>query len=397
MSVDPHSAPMSGRVPARWGEELQVEQVGHRQYRMYRPRVHRIEHLLEYCDWWGRSPHLIQGDTTVAFSDIPAAARARASALRTAGVARGDRVGIIGWNSPSWVLNIWATWSAGAVPVLVNAWWSPHEVEEAFEQLDPAVVLADQACQARVPSGYPVAPWDLGDEAGGDLTVGAHVGELDENAPALVIFTSGSAGRPKAVVLSHRSLIAGLHALLAVTKRLPQYLADAPGSVALHTGPLFHVGGIQTIIRSVVVGETIVFPEGKFDPDVALDLIEHHGVTRWSAVPTMLTRVLDAQAEHPRDLQSLRSLTIGGAPAHPAMYQRVRNELPMVKARVATGYGLTENGGQATAASGTDTRDRPGTCGRPLPPVEIRIDAGASDAEGEILIRAASQMTEYYG
>jgi len=140
-----------------------------------------------------------------------------------------------------------------------------------------------------------------------------------------------------------------------------------------------------------------VFPQGRFDPHGAMDLIAAHGVTRWSAVPTMVSRLLDAQAERPADLSSLRSLTLGGAPAHPSLYQRIRDELPSVRARIATGYGLTENGGQATAASGRDTRDRPGVCGVPLPSVEISFAKRTADGDGEVLIRAASQMLGYFG
>ena len=219
----------------------------------------------------------------------------------------------------------------------------------------------------------------------------------DENAPAVIIFTSGSAGTPKAVVLAHRSLIAGLHALLVVTRRLPQNLEQASGSLALHTGPLFHVGGMQTLLRSVVVGETLLFPAGKFDADIALDLIERYRVTRWSAVPTMVTRFIDAYQAHPRDIDSLRSLTVGGAAVHPNVWRRIHSELPMVQARSVTGYGLTENGGQATAATGRDTQERPGCVGRPLACTEVRIATSAGETEGEILVRSPTQMLGYDG
>jgi len=151
-----------------------------------------------------------------------------------------------------------------------------------------------------------------------------------------------------------------------------------------------------------VVGETLVFPEGRFDPHRAMDLIAAHRVTRWSAVPTMVSRLLDAQTERAQaeravDLGSLRSLTLGAAPAHPSLYQRIRDELPSVEARIATGYGLTENGGQATAASGRDTRARPGVCGTPLPAVEIGFGDRTPAGDGEVLIRAASQMLGYAG
>jgi acyl-CoA synthetase (AMP-forming)/AMP-acid ligase II len=167
--------------------------------------------------------------------------------------------------------------------------------------------------------------------------------------------------------------------------------------VALHTGPLFHVGGVQTLLRAVVVGETLIFPSGRYDAMAAMALIERYKVTRWSAVPTMVTRLLDCCKDQAFDLSSLRSLTIGGAAAHPALWRRIHAELPMVQARTVTGYGLTENGGQATAATGRDTQERPGGLGRPLPCAEIKIADSSDGRDGEVLLRSPTQMIGYYG
>jgi acyl-CoA synthetase (AMP-forming)/AMP-acid ligase II len=90
-------------------------------------------------------------------------------------------------------------------------------------------------------------------------------------------------------------------------------------------------------------------------------------------------------------------VTLGGAPLHVELQRRIRDGLPGANARIATGYGLSENGGQATAASDADTIDRPGTSGRPLPLTEIRIEPRAGWRDGEILIRAPTQMSGYYG
>ena len=100
---------------------------------------------------------------------------------------------------------------------------------------------------------------------------------------------------------------------------------------------------------------------------------------------------------HRRNLRSLRAVTLGGAPLHVELQQRIRGGLPGVSARIATGYGLSENGGQATAASDADTIERPGTSGRPLPLTEIKIGDRAGLPDGEIFIRAPTQMSGYYG
>ena len=162
-------------------------------------------------------------------------------------------------------------------------------------------------------------------------------------------------------------------------------------------GPLFHIGGAQAMMRGLTVGNTLVLPAGRFDPGEALALIERWRVTRWAAVPTMISRVLDHANGHRGDLRSLRAVTLGGAPLHAALQERIRGGLPGVRARIATGYGLSENGGQATAASDSDTITRPGTSGRPLPLTEIKIVERVGSEDGEILIRAPTQMSGYYG
>jgi acyl-CoA synthetase (AMP-forming)/AMP-acid ligase II len=185
--------------------------------------------------------------------------------------------------------------------------------------------------------------------------------------------------------------------LLHITRRLPQQVDESTGGAGLHTGPMFHIGGVQTLIRAITVGDTLVMPAGRFDPAEALRLVEEWGITRWSAVPTMVSRVLEHPDVHQRDLTSLRSITVGGAPVHAEFLDRLRAGLPGVEPRVPTGYGLTENGGQATAASGRDTTERPGTSGRPLPCVELKVLKGSDHEDGEILVRSPTQMTGYFG
>ena len=115
----------------------------------------------------------------------------------------------------------------------------------------------------------------------------------DEEEVALIIFTSGTSGQPKAVVLSHRAVLARLHMTLHVTRKLPHQVDEQAHDVALITGPLFHVGQMQTLLRAAIVGDTLVFPRGRYDPGEVLDLIERHKVNRWTAVPTMVSRLLD--------------------------------------------------------------------------------------------------------
>jgi long-chain acyl-CoA synthetase len=117
--------------------------------------------------------------------------------------------------------------------------------------------------------------------------------------------------------------------------------------------------------------------------------MERERVMVWAAVPTMVSRVLDAAGDH--DLSCVRSVTMGGAPVSRALRERVRDVFPAVVRGAGVSYGLTEAGGVVAAGIGPALADRPGSVGRPLPLVEVRI------ADGEILVRSAAVMTGYWG
>jgi acyl-CoA synthetase (AMP-forming)/AMP-acid ligase II len=382
-----------------WSHKPEPTHVGAAEFRMYAQRPHHLREVLSLAQRWSTRTYVVQQDRVVTYADLYEQAQRRATVFANAGVAAQDRILILGWNSPDWILNFWACQALGAVPVLANAWWSDVEIADAITLVAPAAVLADEASSPRLPQEIPQLPWAAIDNAGaqGRRSLSRTYGRGEESEAAVIIFTSGTSGRPKAVELSHRAVLANLQMLLQVTRRLPHQITQPAGEVALHTGPLFHVGGPQMLGRTIALGNTIVLPSGRFDPADVLELIERHRVTRWSAVPTMATRVLDHPDLKRRDVSSLTALTIGGAPIHADLLARIGSELPSVKAGVPTGYGLTENGGQATAASGRDTLIHPGSAGFPLPCAEVGFKAHPDLPDAEVLLRSPTQMTRYIG
>ena len=357
-------------------------------YLAYPEREHSVLRFLDIGRRWGHREHIVQGDLRLSLADLRAAADRGASFLAAHGVAPGDRVLLHGWNSADWIIGFWSTLRLGGAVVTGNAWWSPEELEHALALTRPAVVLSD-----RPPSDGTDAPWHslaaLSEHEGSPPPRPA----ADEESEAIVVFTSGSTGFPKAAAFSHRAIVAGLHSLLQITRRLPQQVPDDhPGEVTLQTTPFFHFGGVQALQRAVLLGGTLVLTVGRFDPEQVAELIERERVQRWSAVPTMVSRLLGLEDLGARDLSSVRSVTLGGAPVSPTLMDRLRATFPGVRDRVGTGWGLTEAGGQLTAASGRDTLEHPGTVGTPLPFVELRIDG-----TGEILARSPMGMTGYVG
>jgi acyl-CoA synthetase (AMP-forming)/AMP-acid ligase II len=381
-------------LPDPWGKSIAVETIRGVPFRMYTDRPRRIADLLAYADRWGARPYILQDDRALTYAELRGLVAGKARVLAALGVGRGDRVFLMGWNGPEWAVNFWACLRLGAVPVLTNAWWSAPELADGLDRLRPKLLLADRHAAPKAPAGQACGPWEMAPSADPDAPVGDDA-PRDEEDPAFVIFTSGSEGKPKAVVMPQRALLANLQMLLHITRRLPHQVDETTGETSLHTGPLFHIGGGQTLMRALMVGDTLVMPGGRFDPGRLLDLIEKHRITRWSAVPTMVSRLL----EHPdlpnRDVSSLHSVTLGGAPVHAELLRRIAEGLPAVHARIPTGYGLTENGGQATAASGADVAAAPGCCGKPLPLTELKFLPRDGMPDAEILIRAPTQMTGY--
>lgn len=389
-------------VPAYWDKEINIEAVNGIWFRMYASRPRRIEELLPFADNWLDRAYVIQGERTITFEALKRASATKASVMRSLGISRGDCVFLLGWNGPDWILNFWACLRVGAIPVLGNAWWSEAEFSDALKLIQPAMILADRHGAAKIPSGagWHTGPWAVDENAPGaefpELGA-AELKGLSENDPATIIFTSGTQGKAKAVVLAHRSLLSNQMMILHVTRKLPYSPDPAAGDIGLHTGPLFHIGGIHALLRAVLIGNTLVFGCGKFDAGEALELIERYRIVRWSAVPTMATRVLEHPSLRKRDVSSLTAMTLGGSPVHPELLERIGTGLPSVQARIATGYGLSENAGQATTASGSDTARKPGTTGRPMPLAEIKATPMPGLPDGELLVRSPTQMLRYYG
>jgi long-chain acyl-CoA synthetase len=383
-----------------WGTEVRRSD-GLVPFLVYEPRPRRVTELFGDAARWAGRDHLVQGGRRLTFAQLAIAADRVAWRLRERGLKAGDRMLLLAGNSPDWVISLWAGLRLGAVVAPGNRWWSAEEISHAIALITPAVIVADEKMTAFLPDGTGPAVVPTGDIRGWAETAGeprrlpgVPGGEED---PALIIFTAGTTGLAKAAVLAHRSVIANLHNLLLVSKRLPHQLD--PGrrpEVMLLSGPLFHIGGVQGLLLALLRGNTVVFLDGRFDAVQVLDVIERERVTVWGAVPTMVTRVLEDPTLPGRDLSAVRSISLGGSPVTPELTDRVRAAFPSVRRGISTVYGMTEAGGTVAAASGSLMADHPQTSGRLMPVVELRIDALDEAGAGEIAVRTPSQMLGYW-
>lgn len=356
-----------------------------------------FEQLIAGTDVWTDRPFLVHGARRVTYADFRSAVDGARGMLADRGVGVGDRVVVFGFNSPEWIVTLWAAWLHGAVPVLANRWWSAAEIEHAVTLLEPRHVFSDNDFPVDVPAthlGEVSAAFDVAAPA-----PSAPTPDTDADDTALVLFTSGSSGMPKAVELSRRAVIANQHNILARNGRFPHLLDDAsPQAVSLATTPMFHVGGLSSLLTHLLTGGRIVMAEGRFDPAEVMALIERERIQIWGAVPTMAVRLLAHPDFDAFDLSSLKSWPLGGAPVTTDLLDRIRTKLPNLRQRgLSNTWGMTEAGGFLTAADARDLALHPGTVGRPYGVVELRIADPDADGVGEVVARSPTVMNGYGG
>lgn len=371
-----------------WGDQVGGGSYGGHPGLVYTRRPQTFAELLTGVDRWADRTFLVQGVRRISFGEFFAAVPAARELLQPLAIQPGDRVMLLAYNSPDWVLALWAIWSLGAVPVLGNRWWSQRETDHSISLVRPRTVLTD----ASDVSGFDIAHlrqcFTDASAVFPDIP-----GPVTEEDPAVILFTSGSTGMPKAVELPFRSMVANQQNVLARSRQLPHLIpADGPQPVNLISTPLFHIGAFATLITQTITGGRIVFNTGRFEPGQVLELIESERIQRWGAVPTMAARLLEHPDFDSRDLSSLRSFPLGGAPVPPVLLERLAVRLPQLKGRgMVNMWGMTEGGGFFTVATGADLERYPKTVGRALPTVELRID------EGEIVVRSPTVMLGYVG
>ena len=390
-------ATTTGRV--RWGREVTTATVNGHPCLVYAHRPLSVADLLVDARRWGEREFLVQGERRITTAEHERAVARVAEHLRDLGIGRGDRVMLLGFNRIEWVVAFWAVQCLGAVAVLGNAWWSEREAADAIALAEPALVITDRPRDHSGALSFEALSFEaLRPLVDDDRPAEIAPEPVDEGDTALIMFSSGTTGAAKGVVMSHRSVVANLQNLLVLTGRLPGELpADHPGTVSLLSVPLFHLAGLQISCTTLLSGGSLIFLRGRFDPAEVLELIERERVRVWGGIPTMVSRVLDHEDFARRDTSSVASIPMGGAAVPPELRRRVAEAFTGVRQRVGSLYGLTEAGGVLAAGSGRDIADRPGCVGRPLPVVELRIADPDARGIGEIQARTPTVTDGYLG
>jgi len=351
----------------------------------------RPEHLAVQCD-----------QVQWSFAELDRQATKLARQLAAIGVQEGNRVALLAASGLPYVAFVHALARLGAILVPLNLRLTPEELCWQVRDVHASLLVcdADYASLAheigRAVPQLPLATLATGSKRG--ETVLSELPEndaplrtlIDLDAPQAILYTSGTTGQPKGAIITY-----GMQWWNAVGSALN--LGHSPDDRWLACLPLFHIGGLSILMRSVIYGISVVVHK-KFDPFIVNHAIYEDKITIISVVAVMLQRMLAALDTGGRGAgypSTLRCVLLGGGPVpYPLLEACMLRNIPVVQT-----YGLTEACSQAVTLSPTDAMRKPGSAGRPLPPVQLRImrdNSSASPGEpGEIFLKGPTITPGY--
>ncbi|MDE3198685.1 MAG: long-chain-fatty-acid--CoA ligase [Acidobacteriota bacterium] len=368
-----------------------------------------IRFLHRAMDLYGEKTGVVCGDKRFTYGQFGERCQKLSSALTAAGVAPGDRVAFLSFNTHRLLEGYYGAPLAHAIVMPLNVRLTPVELEAILRHAEPKILFYETDFTALVEQLKRDLPWlrivSLDEQYETFLAQGTAIRadaiSYDEDSIAELFYTSGSTGTPKGVMLSHRTLY--MHAMGVATTF---YHDDT--AVELHTIPLFHANGWGRPQAAAMIGLKQVMVR-RFEPANVCRMIEAEGATAMSLVPTMATALLNCPERGNFDLSSLREIHIGGAASSPELIERMEEAFHCA---VLSGYGLTETSPVASSsrrkgtiqyAGENDRFHRQAMAGWPIPGTEIRVvDAHMADVPrdlssvGEVVISGDNVMDGYY-
>ena len=340
------------------------------------------EMVLAAADRFGDAEAIVEGDLRLTFAELASRVRRAAGAFARAGVEKGDRVAIWAPNSAEWIVAAFGLLTAGAVLVPVNTRFKEAEASDIIRRSGARLVLVQQGFLGLdFTAGLGDVP--VADIKSGFLSAGPPFERpVSGDDIADIIFTSGTTGRPKGVMMPHS-------ATLRLYAEWNDLAGTREGDRYLIVNPFFHIFGYKAgVIASMIRGMT-VYPFPVFDIDKVLEVVEREKITVLPGAPTIYHELLAARRRGGHDLSSLRVAVTGAADIPVDLIRRIKEELPFQS--IMTGYGLTEAGTITASRPGDSFEDIATTVGLPCDGFELRVAV-----DGEVLARGYAVMKGYF-
>jgi long-chain acyl-CoA synthetase len=363
-----------------------------------------IRSILEMAEAWGDRDFLVYENERVTFSAFRRAVEHFAGLLKERyGVRKGDRVAIIMRNYPQWPVPFFAAVSIGAIATPMNSWWTGDELEFGLRDSGACLAVVDPLILERITPVLDQLP-DLRsvvvarsrgvhsdprirslEDLIGPTGRWAHLAEiglppveLAADDDATLMYTSGTTGRPKGALATHRAVISNILNSMTCQMRMllrrgesPPAPEDRDPGATLLAIPFFHAtGAFAILIPSVLRGDKIVSMY-KWDAGAALPIIERERVSAVGGVPAIAWQLLEHPDRDQYDLSSVQAVSYGGAPSAPELVATIKKHVP--DAAPGNGWGMTETCATSTLNIGEDYVNRPNSAGAPPGAVELKI------------------------
>jgi long-chain acyl-CoA synthetase len=389
------------------GSRFEMEEVVIRgiKTRVWKNLPPTLREILLMARSYGAREFLVYENERATFEDFSRASLAIAAELRRQGVVKGDRVAIIMRNVPEWIPIFMGAAIIGAIVTPLNAWWTGPELEYGLVDSGAKVAFVDAERLERVSEHLPHCPElklvyvsrysdellhpivkRLEDAIGmvndwGKLPVGTMPDvALSADDDATILYTSGTTGRPKGAVGTHRNMLSNIMAsgvsmarnFLRRGEPVPMIdLHAAPQRVGLLSIPLFHATGCFAVLGPALFAGSKIVLMRKWEPELAMQIIEREKVHQVGGVPTIAWQLLEHPARAKYDLSSLETIAYGGAPSAPELVRKIHSTFP--KSLPGNGWGMTETSATCTTHSGEDYVHRPDSCGPATPVCDLKI------------------------
>jgi long-chain acyl-CoA synthetase len=414
--------------------EMEEKVIGGVKLRVYKNVPLTLRHALLQSKEWGEREYLVYQDERVTFSAHYKAVAHLAAKLRSEfGVKKGDRVAVIMRNYPQWSVAFWASLAIGAIATPMNSWWTGEELEYGLSDSSSKIAVVDPEKLERIREHMPkltalktvIVARRFDDEADprivsmdkliGDPNawkslpdIAMPEAEIGPDDDATIMYTSGTTGKPKGALATHRGIVSNVFNGMACQARhflrqgQPVPVRDPkvdPPRIPLLAIPFFHATGAFSNLVPAMMNADKIVTMYKWDVAEALEIIQREKITTIGGVPAIAWQVLEHPDRDKYDLSSIQFVAYGGAPSAPALVATIKKRFP--NGLASNGWGMTETCAASCVNFGKDYELKPDSCGAPGPAMDFKMVGSKGETlgpneVGELWVKGPNNCKTYW-